>query len=270
MFQNLKNVGAQILLVALVVNLTMSAAVAGENYPVKVGQKVRVTTPGDSIAVKEGIVAGIDGGKLFITSQGEMRIDRVTTNDGVAFNFPYIGATYDPESRTVTGMTGEGTEISILLDDVSYADVMLIVKDKQIPLKFDASAIYDRLEFEPDYSKLVWQGSVDSIEQLQVWQKSNRGTLVAIGVFSGISIGIISGMITYENEKSNSESWFSPSVMGKLAGVVYGAVGIFAGVKIANAVAHDGKWVDVPEKKFRVNVGMIGESGLGVSLALKF
>lgn len=249
---------------------------AGAGRAPEVGQKVRIKTINGSNYYIQGVIGGIDGDVLSIIKRGDFCIDRVVIRDGITYNFPYA-AKYDPKSNILTGTKSDGESVKIPLEAIEEVEMTFFTKGKEFHLKFDAEGFHDRVEFGPAYQRLVWRGSANSLERMDVWQKKNKFPFMAISGLMGMGIGLIIGENTYRSQeirrRKNDEKFLGHLMQIYLPKhthmIIGGTIGLIGGALIGKLVAPKDGWRNVPVDNWKLDVGMVGE-GMGMSLSYNF
>ncbi len=270
---NLLKVFRLMLTITIIITFLTDNSLAASGWPLNVGQKVRLKTVDNPDYFVRGTIAMIDSDTLYLAKQNDFRIDKIIDRKGNTITFPYM-AKYDPDLKILTGVDPDGKTVMISLEEIEKAELTLFAGGLEFDLQFDAEGFHDRVEYSPVFQDLVWQGTLNSITHLEIWQ--NNSLPRTIWSLCSITLGVIVGIDAYYDAKKEEErqksvfefNYFTPSPTA--SGIVVGILVGVGGLLLAKPVMGDDGWRKVSPEKLHLTLGPVGENSVGVVVALKF
>lgn len=244
--------------------LSANSDVLAAVRPIKVGDKVRLREGGTRKPERIGFVAGLDNDTLRLCTKGEIRLDRVVTTDNRSIEFPYVGAVYSAETKTLSGVSESGEEVALPISEVNFADVTMFIRDKTVPAKFTCGEIQRRLQYNTVYPILLARVPVDSIRTIKVWRKTNY-TGISLMALAGAALGFAVGSAV--EEEPEPSIFPGPSRNAKI--VIDTILGLVAG-SITGYLIFKSKWQAVPVQRLKVGVTASATNGVGVTCSIGF
>jgi hypothetical protein len=223
----------------------------------KIGQKIRVTAIDSNADVIDGLLIKLHNDTLHIGTGGQITLDSAFTKNSIMFNFPYPGAIYDGDTKTIHGTTEEGEIVTLPLTDINHITVTLIDKDDYVPTIFNVDMFRRRFQFGVEYPKQL-QIPIDSVKHIEALSKGSP-TLMAIGLAVGFAVGGISGW-----------TFTDPSESPETNAMIWALVGSIFGAGAGQSVGGMDRWKKIPVENLRVDVGSVAGDAMGISVVVRF
>lgn len=243
----------------------------GDKFSVNTWEKIRIRT--DLMENYhgfdcQGYLAGIKDSVIYISTRGDIRIDKAVKKDGTVIIFELNGAKYFPHTKTIEGRTEDGKALSIPVSEINYVSTTMYIKDKTVERKIRGAAIDTNLKSDYIYPEIQNRIKISSVVEVEKWRKTN-GTAVAFSAAIGCSLGFLYGY-TFSHDDPPSRGWeikITFSREFKIGALM--VLGSVVGYAVGRVVGKEG-WQKVNIKKYNISLKSESSKNPGLSLVLEF
>ncbi|MEW6411884.1 MAG: hypothetical protein AB1483_05355 [Candidatus Zixiibacteriota bacterium] len=266
MFRSLRGLKLPVVCVITSVMLAGVCNAQATGSSLKVNQKVRVTDVKGGGSELVGYIAGLDKDTLRLRTKSDVTLNRVVTNDSVSYEFPYLGARYEVNSKSIVGVSNDGSSVIVPISQVSYAEVTLFVQDRAVPVRFSRGDIERRLPIYTIYPLPLGALPVDSIASIKVWHPANSTGIVLFAMAGG-ALGLTLGLS--QESRSESGDIYSSDYLSGLGTAIAVAGGFVVGALVGSGICG-GRWQTVPLDRLKAGPTVSATNGPGLACSLRF